>query len=76
MTYFQTHFNTPADVKLEDLNPQNLIIFTIISNLLVSTNGHRIDANKMEFYLFYCFVEKVRIDFGFVMCKVFAQNQH
>ena len=55
MTYFQTHFNTPTEAKLEDLSPQNLIIFLIISNLLVPTNGHRTDANKMELYLFYYF---------------------
>ena len=69
MTYFQTHFNTPVEARLEDLNPQNLIIFSIISNLLVPTDNHRINANKMELYLFYCFLEKIRIDFGFVMCK-------
>ncbi|CDP19765.1 unnamed protein product [Coffea canephora] len=69
MSYFQTHFNTPAEARLEDLKPQNLIIFSIISNLLVPTDGHRTDANKMELYLFYCFLEKIRIDFGFVMCK-------
>ena len=59
MTYFQSHFNTPAEARLEDLSPQNLIIFTIISNLLVPTDGHRTDANKMELYLFYCFLEKI-----------------
>ena len=69
ITYFHTRFNTPAEIKLEDLSPQNLIIFTIISNLLVPTDGHRTDANKMKLYLFYCFVENVRIDFGFVMYK-------
>ena len=69
MTYFRTHFNTPAEARLEDLSPQNLIIFTIVSNLLVPTDGHRTDANKMELYLFYCFVEKIRINFGFGMCK-------
>ena len=53
MTYFQTHFHTSVEAKLEDLTPQNLIIFTVISNLLVPTDGHRIDANKMELYLFY-----------------------
>ena len=64
VTYFQKHFNTPAEAKLEDFNPQNLIIFT---NLLVPTDGHRTNANKIELYLFYCFVEKVQIDFDFVM---------
>ena len=58
MTYFQTQFHTPAEAKLEDFSSQNLIIFTIISNLLVPTVGHRTDANKMEIYLFYCFLEK------------------
>ena len=61
MTYFQSHFNTPAEARLEDLSPQNLIIFTIISNLLVPTDGHRTDANKMELYLFYCFLEKFEL---------------
>ena len=69
LTYFQTHFNTPAEAKLEDLSPQNLIILSIISNLLVPTDDYRTDANKMELYLFYCFLEKIRIDFGFVICK-------
>ena len=59
MTYFHTRFNTPAEAKLEDFSPQNLIIFTIISNLLVPTNGHRTYANKMKLYLFYCFPEKI-----------------
>ena len=31
MTYFQTHFNTSAEIRLEHLNSQNLIIFIIIS---------------------------------------------
>ena len=53
MNNYQTHFNTPAETKLEDLNAQNLIIFSIISNLLVPSDGHRTDANKTEFYLFY-----------------------
>ena len=69
MTYFHTRFNTPAEAKWGDLSSQNLIIFTIIFNRLVPTDGHRTDANKMELYLFYCFVEKIRIDFNFIMCK-------
>ena len=69
ITYLQTLFNTPAKARLEDLISSNLIIFIIISNLLVPTDGRRSDANKMKLYLFYCFLEKVRIDFGFVMCK-------
>ena len=36
---------------------------------MVPTDGHRIDANKKELYLFYYFVEKIKIDFGFVICK-------
>ena len=41
----------------------------MILNQLVPTDGLRIDVNKIELYLFYCFLEKLRIDFGFVMCK-------
>ena len=59
MTYFQSHFNTPVEARLEDLSPQNLIGFTIILNLLDPTDGHRTDANKMKLYLFYCFLEKI-----------------
>ena len=69
VSYFKKTFFAPADAKLNDLTPVNLIAFSIISNLLVPTDGHRTDANKMELYLFYCFREKIRIDFGFVMCK-------
>ena len=65
MTYFHTRFNTPVEAKLEDLSSQNLIIF----NMLVSIDGHKTDTNKMKLYLFYLCVEKIRIDFGFVMCK-------
>ena len=56
MTYFQTHFNTLTEVKLEDLSSQNLIIFSIISNLLVPTD--RTDANKMKPYLFIAFLKR------------------
>ena len=73
MTYFHTCFNTPVETKLEDLSSQNLIIFTIISNLLAPIDGHRTDANKMKLYLFYCFVEKIRIDFGLVMYKFYSK---
>ena len=69
MTYFKTHFNTPAETKLDDLDPIHFIIVTIIFNLLVPTNDHRTNANKMEFYLLYCVIKKICIDFGFVMCR-------
>ena len=52
MTYHR--FNTPIEAKLEDFSPQNLNIFTIISNLLVPTDGHRTDTNKMELVLLLC----------------------
>ena len=73
MAYFQNHFNTPAEAKLENFSSQNLIIFTIISNSLVPTDGHRTDANKIELYLFYCFVEKIRIDLA-LSCVNFCSN--
>ena len=42
MTYFKTGFNILADSKLNDFDSIHLIIFTMVSNILDPTNGHRI----------------------------------
>ena len=68
MKYFKTSFKTPNESNLSELDPLQQILFTMVSNLLVSTNGHCTDTNKMELYLFYYFMEKIRVDFGFIIC--------
>ena len=68
MKYFKTSFKTPNESNLSELDPLQQILFTMVSNLLVSTNGHCTDTNKMELYLFYYFMEKIRVDFDFILC--------
>lgn len=67
MKYIQTSFTAPNQTDLSELDSLQQILFTMVSNLLVPTDDHHTDANNMELYLFYYFMEKIRFDFGFII---------
>ena len=62
MKYFKTNFTSPNEADWNDFIPIQQILFLMIGNLLIFRSGHRTDANKMELYLFYYFIERIRVD--------------
>ena len=67
LSYLKTQFSMPSEVDLSELQPLHSILLTMVGNLLALTNDHMTNTNKIELYLFYCFMENIRIDFGFIM---------
>ncbi|KAL3527733.1 hypothetical protein ACH5RR_012389 [Cinchona calisaya] len=67
---FNINFKQASEAKTTLLTPELNILYTLVTNLLLPTDGHRTELGKMQLYLIFCVFKGIPLDFGYLFCSL------
>ncbi|KAL3534605.1 hypothetical protein ACH5RR_003066 [Cinchona calisaya] len=62
---FNINFKQASEAKTTLLTPELNILYTLVTNLLLPTDGYRTKPEKMQLYLFFCVFKGIPFDFRY-----------
>ncbi|KAL3519118.1 hypothetical protein ACH5RR_021707 [Cinchona calisaya] len=67
---FNIYFKQVSEAKTTLLAPKLNILYTLVTNMLLPTDGHRTKPGKIQLYLFVCVFKGIPLDFGYLFCSL------